>query len=124
MPKITAPWTIDQVSALNRWQDAGFVHPFTCPNDSAALVATYDGWRCLAPNCGFRQNWAHDFMLNEPAFAPLCETCKALPAVTRCFFCQTRLCAYCSGSQPRTQSAQPIDTPPHQCPGVKRLLTP
>lgn len=64
--KITAPWTDKQVKALNRFQHAGFVHPFTCPHDHAnrELVATPEGWVCLT--CGYRQDWAHDYMLEMP----------------------------------------------------------
>ena len=67
---ITAPWTDDQVEALNRWQKAGVVHPFTCPGDQPGcgdhreLIARADGWHC---SCGaYRQDWAHDFMLKDP----------------------------------------------------------
>lgn len=70
--KITAPWKHDEVDALNRWQRAGFVHEFTCrvhheglagPADRT-LVATINGWIC--PHCSYTQDWAHDFMLQEP----------------------------------------------------------
>lgn len=65
-----APWTATEVEALNAWQ-TGPVHPFTCSNrndgghhittDLGVLVATESGWTC--PDCGYRQNWAHGFML-------------------------------------------------------------
>lgn len=67
--KITAPFTAEQVDALNRWQHYGFSHEFTCPNDVShdeagrILVATTSGWHC--PWCGYTQNWAHDFMLEK-----------------------------------------------------------
>jgi hypothetical protein len=80
--KIEAPWTDEQVANLNRWQENGRVHPFTCGSgdrmdaahrkiqerdggDFGQLVATLDGWVC--PACDYRQNWAHDFMLVVPA---------------------------------------------------------
>lgn len=79
--KVSTPWTAKQVAALNRWQAAGTVHPFTCGNDrsdeahtryadamhidNGQLVATADGWRCPACN-NYRQNWAHDFMFEDP----------------------------------------------------------
>jgi hypothetical protein len=65
--QITAPFTPEQVAALNRWQERGDVHPFTCgnsqcrsshPND--ALVATPNGWMCR--HCDYTQQWAHGFM--------------------------------------------------------------
>jgi hypothetical protein len=79
--QISAPWTAEQVAALNRWQDAAHVHPFTCggnrtdathrayqashpDQDFGQLVATENGWAC--PACGYRQSWAHDFMLTTP----------------------------------------------------------
>ena len=71
-----APWTKDQVEALNHWQRHGQFHPFTCGNrndgnhhhepeygDHGALRATKDGWVC--PYCNYRQGWAHAFMLKE-----------------------------------------------------------
>lgn len=63
-----APWTPEEVVALNRWQSGPF-HPFTCPHrrdghrtttDIGVLVATERGWVC--PDCGYTQDWAHDFM--------------------------------------------------------------
>lgn len=65
--KLTAPWTPDQVAALNRFQTSGFVHEFTCGNDHAGdrvLVAHADGWHC--PSCAYVQNWAHRMMLETP----------------------------------------------------------
>ena len=64
--KIEAPWTQEQVDALNRWQQAGFVHEFTCPSDhpDRTLLATPEGWACQ--QCTYRQNWAHRFMLEKP----------------------------------------------------------
>jgi hypothetical protein len=72
-----APWTDEQVVALNAFQTAGRFHPFTCGNDRGdenhrkvakergdrdfgLLVATKEGWVC--PACDYRQNWAHPFM--------------------------------------------------------------
>ena len=72
-----APWTDEQVAALNAFQADRRVHPFTCPErgddahhrisvlaakrDVGMLVATRDGWVC--PVCGYTQDWAHDGML-------------------------------------------------------------
>jgi hypothetical protein len=79
--KIEAPWTVDQVVALNSWQRRGDVHPFTCGGDRTdadhrayatehnqdmgELVATLNGWFC--PVCSYRQTWAHDFMFKRDA---------------------------------------------------------
>jgi hypothetical protein len=65
VPKITAPWTAEQVDALNRFQRLGHFHPFTCieAHDGAdrTLYATVNGWRC--PHCAYQQDWAHPMML-------------------------------------------------------------
>lgn len=68
--RIEAPFTPEQVEALNRWQGSHHVHPFTCPadgtrgskrhSDRRILVAHEHGWTCEW--CGYRQLWAHDFM--------------------------------------------------------------
>lgn len=78
MPKVKAPFTVEQVAALNRWQQRGDVHPFTCASgnrmdaaheiyqaghpdqDYGQLVASVNGWFC--PVCSYRQDWAHAFM--------------------------------------------------------------
>ena len=73
---IYAPFTHEQVVALNEYQRAGWMHPFTCGIcrdrlgtcnekdewvDDRKLVATINGWIC--PTCDYTQNWCHDFML-------------------------------------------------------------
>lgn len=74
-PPFRAPWTAEQVAALNRWQSTPHVHPFTCPNphedndgDGRELTATPAGWVCL--HCGYTQNWAHPFMFDDPPPPP------------------------------------------------------
>jgi hypothetical protein len=78
MVKIYAPFTEEQCVALNQWQNSPYMHPFTCGDnrgdeehrayalehreDLGQLVATRSGWAC--PVCGYKQNWAHDFMLD------------------------------------------------------------
>lgn len=71
MSKVLAPWTAEQVAALNRWQNCDWVHPFTCGSEvrdqehgAAVLVATPNGWICQF--CTYTQDWAHDFMFVEP----------------------------------------------------------
>lgn len=62
---IKAPFTDDQVDALNEFQHLGFVHEFTCKNNhpgNNVLIATKDGWIC--PSCNYTQNWCHSFMLD------------------------------------------------------------
>ena len=57
---VTSPWSDDTVARLNAHQTCGFLHPYTCGNCSADLVATRDGWVCAGDGCSYTQNWAHD----------------------------------------------------------------
>lgn len=62
--RINAPWTAQQVDALNRFQRSGVFHEFTCPghgHGDRTLVATRSGWICC--HCDYRQYWAHAAML-------------------------------------------------------------
>jgi hypothetical protein len=68
--RIKAPFTPDQVTVLNAYQQAGLMHPFTCSNHRApdhgagcVLVATVRGWVC--PYCDYTQDWAHTFMATK-----------------------------------------------------------
>lgn len=63
---VRTPWNDSQITALNLYQAAGFMHPYTCGTKEkhAAgagenLLATPSGWVC--PNCDYRQYWAHAF---------------------------------------------------------------
>jgi hypothetical protein len=59
---IFAPWTPEQVKALNEYQEAGYVHPFM--NDGVILIATPEGW--VEKEGGpVTQTWAHDFMASD-----------------------------------------------------------
>lgn len=77
MSRIKAPFTPEQVEALNRYQADTRYHAFTCgrnrtddahrkyaaehkQSDYGILVAAREGWIC--PVCGYRQEWAHGFM--------------------------------------------------------------
>jgi hypothetical protein len=68
---IHAPFSEAEVVALNRFQNSGAFHPFTCPNrsdtphrwdgfDKGILVATTAGWTCA--DCDYQQDWAFAFM--------------------------------------------------------------
>jgi hypothetical protein len=85
--KIRAPWTPEQVAALNRFQAEGGMHPFTCGKDHATdalhLVAHEDGWHCWLPDCDYRQDWAHAFMADPGAWPkPLEELRQAATEAT------------------------------------------
>jgi len=66
--KVEAPWSDEQVYALNRWQGCDWVHEFTCPAGHM-LAALHSGWVC--PDCNYRQTWAHDYMYNPLPPDPL-----------------------------------------------------
>ena len=69
---VHAPWTAEQIAALNAWQASGHVHEFTCPNEhegSRVLVAKRDGWHC--PGCVYTQTWAHAMMTLGPPPNPV-----------------------------------------------------
>lgn len=53
---VRAPWTRAHVTWLNELQRSGKVHPWTCGNCRANLVATVRGWIC--PYCDYTQDWA------------------------------------------------------------------
>lgn len=57
---IHAPFTPEQVAALNIFQQSTQFHPYTCLfHSNTSLIATIDGWSC--PHCDYRQTWAHSF---------------------------------------------------------------
>jgi len=66
MSSVKAPWTDEQVAALNINQRSGHIHPYTCGNcrdngveGECELVATTLGWVC--PTCDNTQDWCHRF---------------------------------------------------------------
>lgn len=76
MSTIKAPFTEEQVEALNNYQQESGFHPFTClhnlhnecgrsnKDEEGVLIASKEGWICP---CGkWRQDWAHDFMAQKP----------------------------------------------------------
>lgn len=74
--KVTAPFTDEQVSCLNDYQNYGKFHPFTCCShegckrssrpDSGVLIASNEGWSCPCGN--WKQDWAHAFMTSFESF--------------------------------------------------------
>lgn len=60
-----APWTDEEVAALNEWQASGKFHPYTCGKcrNRDGLLATNDGWIC--PTCDYKQDWAHGFSMKK-----------------------------------------------------------
>jgi len=69
---VHAPWTTEQVAALNRFQQNGDFHPFTCGGNrqdefhldgEGVLLATENGWVC--PYCDYTQDWALAFMMKS-----------------------------------------------------------
>lgn len=82
MNQIKAPWTPEQVVALQLYQDSGIFHPFTCgnrenhPPEMYALVPTVRGWICQF--CDHQQDWAHNFMVDRAALDALIAERDAL----------------------------------------------
>lgn len=77
--RIEAPWTPEQVDALNDFQTQRLGHPFTCADrmdgthperfgDFGVLVATTDGWVC--PDCPYTQRWAMAYMAERAVDGP------------------------------------------------------
>ena len=52
---LNAPWSEEQVLLLNKYQNEGLFHPYTCGNCREILIATKDGWICN--KCDYKQNW-------------------------------------------------------------------
>lgn len=81
-------FTPAEVRHLNEYQDAGFVHPFTCGSGDRCdgdgegrLVATVRGWIC--PYCDYTQDWAHAGMKDGSWVAEQRELIGRLQAAVR-----------------------------------------
>lgn len=83
---INAPWTSEQVDVLNRFQQEGGAHPFTCAElhtegRSPVLEASHSGWYCPSPDCDFTQDWAFASMANPDAWPkPLAANERQTPS--------------------------------------------
>lgn len=78
---INAPFSEDQVEALNAWQEARLVTPYLCPKyhvgpDDRVLIATRKGWVCSDTACDYTQNWAHGFMAERSVLTVMKEASK------------------------------------------------
>jgi hypothetical protein len=58
---VYAPWTDEQVEALEEWQNNDEVHPYTCTCGDS-LTPYPNGWECDYCH-NYTQNWCHDFSL-------------------------------------------------------------
>ena len=69
---IYAPWTPEQVAALERHQASGQAHPYTCNASGCRkdLIPTVNGWIC---ECGETQDWFNGFTL-APGLPWMTET--------------------------------------------------
>jgi len=66
--RVKAPFTDEQVDAINQWQNTSTVHPLTCGSGNrkdekhldgeGILVASKDGLVC--PYCDYKQDWVPD----------------------------------------------------------------
>jgi len=70
---VQAPFTAEQVVTINKFQESGVAHPFTCGKrdqathlwehgDFGILRATEDGLVC--DYCEYTQSWVYDFMMD------------------------------------------------------------
>lgn len=59
---VNAPYTPAQVNLLKKWQANAEVHPFTCCAN-VTMTVSKTGFKC--PECGNKQDWCHDFMLQK-----------------------------------------------------------
>lgn len=82
---ISAPWTDEQVLALNTFQVSGLMHPFTCGYredhyvvDTGTLVATHLGFVCPYRPCEYTQDWAHEWMADPDFLTRYRERLKGL----------------------------------------------
>lgn len=79
MSKRIAPWTDEEVTALNDWQQNSRMQ-FTCGAEEVhrakfgkwpewhckgLLVATNQGWYCPKDGCCYTQSWAHEGMFHK-----------------------------------------------------------
>jgi len=61
---VHAPWTVEQVDAINNHQRTGRFHELTCRNDHAGdrtLFATSDHLIC--PHCTYTQTWVPNVVI-------------------------------------------------------------
>jgi hypothetical protein len=60
---IRAPWSDEQVKALEARQDMEMLHTYTC-ECGHQLIPSKDGWYC--EECTYTQNWCHASDLSMP----------------------------------------------------------
>ena len=68
---IKAPFTKEQVKALNEYQLFELSHGFTCGKCGSLLEATEEGWICPEKDCDYTQDWAHGFMTDPLPNKPI-----------------------------------------------------
>lgn len=75
--RVEAPFTPEQVMALNRYQLHGIFHPFTCPrvehDETIKLIAGEEGWSCASQTCDYTQDWTWSASLRA-------GVCREVPA--------------------------------------------
>lgn len=69
---VSAPWTLAQVAAIERWQTFEAVHTLTCQyHGEQALDVTPGALYCARSGCEYRQTWVPATVLS-PAAPPAC----------------------------------------------------
>lgn len=79
--KTDAPFTEEQVNNINAWQEIGFVHPLTCPDNcdefGERMFAIETGMFC--PQCdGLKQEWVPTGVADGSLLASAKETQRIL----------------------------------------------
>lgn len=79
--KTEAPFTEEQVSNINEWQESGFVHRLTCPDNcdefGESMFAIEIGMFC--PQCdGLKQEWVPTGVVDGTLLASAKETQRIL----------------------------------------------
>ncbi len=52
-----APWAYEQCTAIERWQQCGWVHPLTCSSCSPSETLQVSANRLFCFKCGHEQDW-------------------------------------------------------------------
>lgn len=81
--RLMAPFSDEVVWRLARFQATGYMHPFTCGRrgehfrlNEGLLIPTNAGWICPVDSCGYTQDWAYDFMIDDAMFARMAAARK------------------------------------------------
>jgi len=70
--KVYAPFEPEQIQNLEKWQNSGYLHPFTCPHHSNNVLKVYrNALYCDATDCEYEQHWVHRMMVEPTPANPI-----------------------------------------------------